>query len=296
MPRSIANPTAPDERERLDRLRLIRTENVGPMTFRDLLRRFGTAGAAIEALPDLSRRGGRRRPLKACSVSDAQAEKAAIEAVGGTLITLGEPAYPPYLAAIEDAPPVLSVVGHPSLLRQRCVAIVGARNASANGQRFAERLAGDLSEAGFIVVSGLALGIDAAAHRGSLAHGTVAVIAGGIDQVYPPANTTLRAEIAEVGAVVAEARYGTVPQARHFPARNRIISGLSLGTVVIEATQHSGSLITARQALDQGREVFAIPGSPLEPRAGGGGGGGRTAYCGRVLPISSNPPKTLPTS
>ncbi len=272
MPTSKTGQGSPNARERLDRLRLIRTENVGPITFRDLMRRFGSAGAAIDALPELSRRGGRRRPLRPCTVADAQAEQSAVEAIGGIMIVVGEPAYPPQLAAIEDAPPVLTTLGHPSLLRERAVAIVGARNASANGQRLAERMASDLSDEGFIVVSGLALGIDAAAHRGSLAKGTVAVIAGGIDQVYPPANGALRRDIAETGVIVTESRYGTVPQARHFPARNRIISGLSLGTVVIEATRHSGSLITARQALDQGREVFAIPGSPLYPRAAGPNG------------------------
>lgn len=261
-------PSLP-ERERLDRLRLIRTENVGPVTFRQLLARYRSASAALEALPELARRGGRRRPLTIPTVADTDREVAANERAGARLLVLGDSGYPLRLAATADAPPCLSVAGDPALLVRPSVAVVGARNASLNGVRFAGLLARSFGEAGFAVVSGLARGIDAAAHEGSLATGTVAVLAGGIDVVYPPEHADLLRRIAESGAAVAEMPVGTVPQARHFPSRNRIIAGLSLGTVVVEAARRSGSLITARRALDQGREVFAVPGSPLDPRCSG---------------------------
>jgi DNA processing protein len=262
-PRPLSDP------ERLDALRLARTENVGPVTFRRLIGRFGTAAAALDALPDLARRGGSTRPFRTFPRDAAGRELAALDSLGAHLLVLGEPDYPRALAALDDAPPVLAVRGDPALLDRRGVAIVGARNASANGRRLAGELARDLGSAGLAVISGLARGIDAAAHRGALEGGTVAVVAGGVDVVYPPENADLQDEIAGRGALVAELPPGTVPQARHFPRRNRLVSGLALGTVVVEAALRSGSLITARFAAEQGREVFAVPGSPLDPRCRG---------------------------
>ena len=259
--------------ERLDALRLARTENVGPITFRRLVDRFGSAGAALLALPDLACRGGRARPLKPFPREAAERELAALDSLGARLLMVTEPGYPQALAALDDAPPVLSVHGDAGMLDRRAIAIVGARNASANGRRLATDLARELAQAGLVVVSGLARGIDAAAHRGALAQagaaGTIAVVAGGVDIAYPPENAELQREIAGHGAVVAELPPGTVPQARHFPRRNRLVSGLALGVVVVEAAPRSGSLITARFALEQGREVFAVPGSPLDPRCRG---------------------------
>lgn len=255
--------------ERVDWLRLIRSENVGPITFFRLLERCGSAAAALAALPDLARRGGRDRPLRLGGKAEARQELAACAALGVRLLAACEPDYPEALAAIEDPPPLLAVRGHPHLLSRPLVAMVGARNASLNGRRLAETLARDLGDAGYGVVSGLARGIDAAAHQGSLHSGTVAVVAGGIDVVYPEENRELFESIGIQGAVVAEMPVGTIPQARHFPRRNRIISGLALATVVVEASPKSGSLITARLALEQGRDVMAVPGSPLDPRAKG---------------------------
>ena len=255
--------------ERRDWLRLIRSENVGPITFFHLLRRFGSATAALEALPELSRHGGRARPLVGFSKAKAEGELATLAKIGARLVAHGEADYPTALAAIEDAPPVLAVRGHVHLLTKRAVAIVGARNASANGIRFARQLAVDLGREGLVVVSGLARGIDAAAHLGALENGTVAVMAGGVDVVYPAENRALYDDVAAAGAVVSEIAAGTAPTATHFPRRNRIISGLSLGVIVVEAARRSGSLITARCALEQGREVFAVPGSPLDPRSQG---------------------------
>ncbi|WP_353860537.1 DNA-processing protein DprA [Azospirillum formosense] len=255
--------------ERFDWLRLIRSENVGPITFHRLLERFGSAGAALEALPDLARRGGRTKPLRIAPKADIDRELAANERVGACLLFSCEPDYPEPLAALDDAPPVVSVLGHPHLLRRRAVALVGARNASMNGKKFAERLARDLGEAGLLVVSGMARGIDTAAHAGALGSGTAAVVAGGADVVYPPENDKLYRDIVQQGVVIAESPVGTTPQARHFPRRNRLISGLSLGVLVVEAALRSGSLITARMALEQGREVMAVPGSPLDPRCQG---------------------------
>jgi DNA processing protein len=255
--------------ETFDWLRLARTENVGPITFRHLLARFGSARAALDSLPDLARRGGRQRPLKPASDAAIRREIDGLAALGGKVIAACEPDYPPLLAAIDDAPPVISVIGHAQLLVRRTVAIVGARNASANGRRFAQDLAAALGDRGFVIVSGLARGIDGAAHEGSLATGTVAVMAGGIDEVYPREHEALRDRIAEAGLILAEPALGTQPQASHFPRRNRIISGLSSGVVVVEAALRSGSLITARLAAEQGRDVFAVPGSPLDPRCRG---------------------------
>ena len=255
------------DQERLARLRLIRSENVGPITFHQLLRHFGNAESAIDALPSLSRKGGRR--IKVCSAADADNELAMLADKGVRLMVSGETDYPPALANIEDAPPVLHVIGRTELLAGTTAAVVGARNASLNGRRFAERLAADLGAAELVVASGMARGIDAAAHRGSLASGSVAVLGGGADVVYPAENRALYDHLATDGAIVSELPLGTEPQARHFPRRNRIIAGLSLGVVVVEAARRSGSLITARLALEQGREVFAVPGSPLDERCRG---------------------------
>ena len=255
--------------ERLDWLRLIRSENVGPITFRRLLERFGSAAAALRAVPDLARRGGRARAIQICPRDRAEAELAAVEAAGAQLVALAEPDYPPALAHVEDAPPILCLAGNIHLLQRTVVAIVGARNASINGQRLARDLAGDLAAAGYVVASGMARGIDAAAHQGSLQGGTVGVLGGGIDVIYPKENKDLFEAVRAQGVLVSESPSGTEPQARHFPRRNRIISGISLGVVVIEARPQSGSLITARMALEQGREVFAVPGSPLDPRSRG---------------------------
>ncbi len=255
--------------ERFDWLRLIRSENVGPITFYHLLRFYGTAAAALDALPELSRRGGRKRPVRIASKAAIEREIAAIEKAGVDLLAAIEPDYPEPLAAVEDAPPIISVIGNTHLMSRRCVSIVGARNASTNGKRLAQRIATELGEAGVMVVSGLARGIDTAAHKGALETGTVAVLAGGVDICYPAENQDLYGTIAGRGVLIAEQPVGTKPQGRHFPRRNRLISGLALGVLVVEAAPRSGSLITARTALEQGREVFAVPGSPLDPRCQG---------------------------
>ena len=262
-------PRTLTDAERLDWLRLARSENVGPITFFALLNRFGTPAAVLDALPALASRGGRRRPIKICSRAAAEREIEDVDRLGGRLIALGEPAYPQALAAIDDPPPTIGLRGRVDLLASDCVAVVGARNASANGLHFAERLATDLGAAGLTVVSGMARGIDACAHAGALATGTVAVMGGGVDVVYPKENRSLFENLLEEGTVVAEAPLGTEPMGRHFPRRNRIIAGLSRGVVIVEGAARSGSLITARLALEQGREVMAVPGSPLDPRASG---------------------------
>ena len=255
--------------ERLDWLRLARSENVGPITFLALLDRFGSPAAVLDALPALARRGGRRRPIKVCARAAAERELEALAALGGRMIALVEPVYPEPLAAIADPPPVLAVRGRADFLLTDSIAVVGARNASANGLHFAERLAADLGAAGLTVVSGMARGIDGRAHAGAMGTGTVAVMGGGVDVVYPKENRSLFERLLAEGAVVSEAPLGTVPMGRHFPRRNRIIAGLSRGVVVVEGAARSGSLITARLALEQGREVLAVPGSPLDPRASG---------------------------
>lgn len=270
--RRHCDPAAADWAARIDRLRLIRAEGVGPVTYRRLLARYGSAGAALDALPGLARAGGRRDAVTIPPPAAAEAELTATLRAGGRHIFLDEPLYPALLAAADDAPPCVIVQGDATLLAERSVALVGGRNASVNGQRMAEALAAELAGQ-VVVVSGLARGIDTAAHRGAMRAGrTVAVIAGGLDCPYPPENAVLQQRIAEAHAVVTEAPLGVEPQARHFPRRNRIIAGLSLGVVVVEAAPRSGSLITARIAQDQGREVFAVPGSPLDPRARGGNG------------------------
>ncbi len=234
-----------------------------------MLRRFGSARAALEALPRLARRGERTGTVTAVTRAAAAAELAALDRIGGRFVCWGEPLYPGALGAVEDAPPVLSVLGRAELLNQPAVAMVGARNASAIGRRLARELAAGLGRAGLVVVSGLARGIDAAAHLGAFETGTVAVVAGGVDIVYPEQNRGLYDALRRQGAIVAELPPGSEPQARHFPRRNRIISGMALGVLVVEAAARSGSLITARFALEQGREVFAVPGSPLDPRCRG---------------------------
>ena len=250
------------------RLRLIRSPSIGPVTFRQLLARFGSAEAALAAVPDLAARGGGRSP-NLISAAIAEQEIAQVEALGARYLILGQGLYPRLLAELDNAPPLIMAKGDLTLLERPLVAIVGARNASAAACRFARGLAHDLGDAGAVVVSGLARGIDSAAHDGALASGTIGVVAGGIDIFYPPENEERQRAMMEQGLVLAEMPPGTEPHARHFPYRNRIIAGLSLGTVVVEAAPRSGSLITARLATEAGREVMAVPGSPLDPRAQG---------------------------
>jgi DNA processing protein len=255
----------------VDRLRLARTEGVGPVTYRRLLDRYRSPAAALEALPGLARAAGRPdKPIP--TAAQIEDEIAGTQRLGGRFLMPHMPAYPPLLALLPDPPPALAVLGDVEWLADRSVAIVGGRNASLNGQRIAGHLAAGLVAEGITIVSGMARGIDAAAHEAVLAAAggrTVAAVAGGLDQPYPPQHADLQARIAAEGAVVTEAPLGTEPQARHFPRRNRIIAGLSLGVLVAEAARHSGSLITARLALEAGREVFAVPGSPLDPRCQG---------------------------
>ncbi len=262
--------TALSDAQRIDWLRLARTEGVGPATMRALLERFATAGEALEALPRLARNGGRRAPPAIPSVEAAKKELDSADKAGARPLASCEPDFPRRLAAIDPPPPLIYVRGHAGLLAKETVAVVGARNASAGGRRLAEDLARELGERhGFVVVSGLARGIDAAAHAGAIQTGTIAVVAGGVDVIYPPENKALHERIGQLGAIVSEMPPGFAPMANHFPRRNRIISGLSRGVIVVEAAMGSGSLITARLALEQGREVFAVPGSPLDPRSRG---------------------------
>lgn len=253
----------------VDVLRLIRTNNVGPVTFFQLIERFGSAAEALVALPGLSLRGGSRTALQVCTREEAEKEIAAVEKFGAKLIMYGSAEYPKMLHALHDPPPVITVMGHTHLWQRDIVAMVGARNASANGCQFAQRLAKELGQADLSIASGLARGIDTYVHKGSLERGTIAVIAGGIDNIYPPENEALYKQIHESGAIISEQPFGAVPFAGAFPGRNRIIAGMSLGTVVVEASPKSGSLITARFAMENNREVFAVPGSPLDPRSKG---------------------------
>jgi len=246
----------------------LRTPGIGPVTYRQLIMRFGTPAAALAAVPDLARRGGGKAPALR-SVADAEREIARVDKLGAKWLMLGQGLYPRLLAEMEDAPPLLIAKGNLNLLDRQAVAIVGARNASAAACRFARGLAHDLGQHDLVVVSGLARGIDTAAHDGALATGTIGVIAGGIDNFYPPENEERKKSMYERGLVIAEMPPGTEPRARHFPYRNRIIAGMSSGTVVVEAAPRSGSLITARLAAEAGREVMAVPGSPLDPRAQG---------------------------
>src|ERR1700749_42547 len=256
------------ESERLAWLRLARTQNVGPGTFAQMIARFVSATASLAELPRLSKRGG-GEPLRAASETEAREELEKLRRIGGRVIASIGPECPPGLAALDPPPPVISVLGHASIFARDMVGIVGARNASALGRKLAGRLATELGQAGFVVASGLARGIDTAAHEGALVSGTCAVVAGGIDIIYPPENAALYESIKAQGAIVSEMPFGQSPQARHFPRRNRLISGLSRGVVVVEASEGSGSLITANYALEQNREIFAVPGSPLDPRAKG---------------------------
>jgi DNA processing protein len=252
--------------EALDWLRLYRSENVGPATFFRLLERFGTAAKALDALPDMTTRGGKR--IAPYPKEAAERELVTLKRIGAELLLASAPNFPEALRALEITP-LLTVLGNPALLTRPSVAIVGGRDASLNGRKIAHGIAADLGAAGHVVVSGLARGIDTAAHQGGLATGTVAVLAGGVDHVYPPENGNLHAAIVESGCVVSEMPPGFSPTAQHFPRRNRIISGLAQGVVLIEAKLKSGSLITARFALEQGRDLFAVPGSPLDARSAG---------------------------
>ncbi|MBD7990674.1 DNA-protecting protein DprA [Ochrobactrum sp. Sa2BUA5] len=258
------------DRQRINWLRLIRTENIGPVAFRDLILFCGSAANAIERLPDLNIRGGGSRPVRVSSLDDAERELEAIENMGARLVGMGEPDYPQQLKNCEAPPPLVIIKGDANVFRKPPVAIVGSRNASVVGARFTEKLARDLGDSGFAIVSGLARGIDAAAHKASMMSGTVAVLAGGLDRPYPPENLPIYRAIPENGgALITEMPMGAEPRARDFPRRNRIIAGLSLGLIVIEAAERSGSLISARMAGEMGRTVFAVPGSPLDPRARG---------------------------
>ncbi|MFZ4125295.1 MAG: DNA-processing protein DprA [Rickettsiales bacterium] len=265
----IPNPTLRGTNP-VDALRLIRSENVGPVTFFHLVKYCGSVAKALDMAPDISRRGGRSKPIRIASKADAEREFEALTTFGAQIVMYGEETYPRLLQVVNDAPPILTVKGHTHLWNHdKLIGMVGARNASANGCAFARKLANDLGEAGYTVISGLARGIDAAAHRGSLATGTVAVIGGGIDNIYPPENEMIYNEIAQSGAIISELPFGAKPHARSFPSRNRIIAGMSRATAVIEASLKSGSLITAHFANDYGRDVFAVPGSPMDPRCHG---------------------------
>ena len=255
--------------EKRDWLRLSRTPTVGPVAFQGLIRRYGDAHAALEALPDIFKKRGKHTRLSIPSQDKIEQEMLAMEEFNIRLLAACEPDYPLYLKAIDPPPPLICVYGNVRLLHEPCVAIIGSRNASAIGMRFARQIAGELGDAGYTVVSGLARGIDTSAHHGALETGTVAVLGGGVDHVYPKQNSELYQEMVEKGALVSESPLGYRATARDFPRRNRIISGLSMGVVVIEAAERSGTLITARYALEQNREVLAAPGSPLDPRTKG---------------------------
>ncbi len=261
------------DRQRIGWLRLIRTENVGPATFRDLINRFGSAETALAMLPELVRSGGASRSPRIPSVAEAETEIETARRMGASFVAIGEPEYPPILRRMDQPPPLVAIKGEPAVFQLPPVAIVGARNASLAGIKMARNLAAELGTNGYAIVSGLARGIDTAAHEGGLATGTVAVLAGGMDRPYPPENEDLCEEIAaRGGALITEMPFGWEPRARDFPRRNRIVAGLSLGLVVVEAAHRSGSLISARLAGEMGRLVFAVPGSPLDPRAAGTNG------------------------
>ncbi|KAA9386725.1 DNA-processing protein DprA [Neorhizobium galegae] len=261
------------DRQRIAWLRLIRSDNVGPATFRDLINHCGSAENALAMLPELSARGGATRAIRIAGVQEAERELEAAHRFGARFVGIGEPDYPPALRQIEGAPPLLAMKGDLSAATRPSVGVVGSRNASISGAKFAAMIARDCGRAGYTVTSGLARGVNTAAHRASLETGTIAVLAGGLDQPYPPENVPLLDEITEgAGLAVSEMPFGWEPRARDFPRRNRLISGISLGVVVVEAAERSGSLITARMATDFGRLVFAVPGSPLDPRCHGTNG------------------------
>ncbi|MGA1801420.1 DNA-processing protein DprA [Rhizobium sp. HT1-10] len=261
------------EKQRIAWLRLIRSDNVGPATFRDLINHFGSAETALVMLPELSQRGGATRAIRICSESDALRELDIANRFGARFIGIGEPDYPPALRQIDGAPPLLAVKGNLATAAKPAVGIVGSRNASISGAKFAAMIARDCGRAGYAVISGLARGIDTAAHRASIETGTIAALAGGLDQPYPPENVDLLNEICgSDGVAISEMPFGWEPRARDFPRRNRLIAGVALGVVVVEAATRSGSLITARLAGEFGRLVFAVPGSPLDPRCQGTNG------------------------
>ena len=266
---SIHPPLPPTtEDDRVSWLRLLRSRRVGPSTFYRLMTEHGTAEAALQALPEVARASGAQN-YAPCPAATAEAELQAARRAGATMICIGEPGYPGALAEIPDAPPLIWAVGNTAVLHRPAIAIVGARNASSLGTRMARALARELAEAGFVIVSGLARGVDAAAHIATKDTGTVAVMAGGVDVLYPTENARLGEDLTDAGLRLSESPMGMTPQARHFPTRNRIISGLARALVVVEAAAKSGSLITARAALDQGREVLAVPGHPFDARAAG---------------------------
>ena len=258
-----------DAARRLAWLRLWRSENIGPRTFQSLLTRYGSAEAALDALPDLLERRRPGKPIRIATLAEIEAEMALATKLGARFLCRDEAGYPPLLREIDSPPAVIALRGQASVLDKPAIAIVGARNASAAGLAFAERLARGLAQAGYAIVSGFARGIDSRAHRASLATGTIAVLAGGHDKLYPADQGPFMAQILEDGAALSEMPFGWEARGRDFPRRNRLVSGLSLGVVVVEAARRSGSLITARFAAEQGREVFAVPGSPLDPRAEG---------------------------
>lgn len=269
MSAATAGPRLSD-RQRLAWLRLIRTPNVGPASFRELINRFGSAEAALEMLPELMISGGANRIVRIPSAAAAEAELEAARRAGARFVGIGEADYPPLLKTLDNPPPLLAVKGEGAVFRLPAVAIVGARNASLAGIKMARMLATDLGRDGYAIVSGLARGIDTAAHKGSVSTGTIGVLAGGLDVPYPPENAGLCDEIADHGgAIVSEMPFGWQPRAQDFPRRNRLVAGMALGLVVVEAAQRSGSLISARLANEMGRLVFAVPGSPLDPRAAG---------------------------
>jgi DNA processing protein len=284
------------DRQRLAWLRLIRSDNVGPATFRDLINHFGSAEIALEALPELSRRGGSTKPVRVASREEAFAELEFAARFGARFVGIGEPDYPSALRQIEGAPPIIAIKGSSAVLRQPAIGVVGARNCSVSGAKFAAIVARDVGRAGYTIVSGFARGIDTAAHRASLDTGTVAVLAGGLDHPYPPENEPLIAELlAANGLLLSEMPFGWEPRAKDFPRRNRLIAGISLGLVVTEAAARSGSLITARYAGNFGRLVFAVPGSPLDPRSEGANGlikDGATLITGAADVIEAMAPLT----
>ncbi|WP_319414224.1 DNA-processing protein DprA [uncultured Cohaesibacter sp.] len=262
-------PLRLSEKQRFNWLRLIRCENVGPATFRDLINHFGSADKALKALPDLSRKGGAKRAFHMASSAEVEEEWTALHQAGARLVAIGEPDYPQALNHIPAPPPLLTVMGKQDIAAKPSVAIVGSRNCSASGAKLTEMIAHELGENGVVITSGLARGVDTHAHKASLVLGTIAVVAGGLNQLYPRQNVDLAKRIAVQGMLISEMPWNAPARAQDFPRRNRIISGIALGTLVVEAAKRSGSLITARYALEQGREVFAIPGSPLDPRASG---------------------------
>ena len=262
-----------NDEQRLNWLRLIRSQNVGPVTFRDLISHYGTASAALEALPELAARGGAAARIKICPIEDAERELVRCESAGARFVAIGEPDYPPILRNADQSPPLLAVIGNTETLSKKCVAIVGSRNASIAGMKLTQRFAMQLGEHGYVIASGLARGIDTAAHRASLKSGTIAVFAGGVDHIFPDENVELAKTIVDNGGVLmSEMPMGWQPRAKDFPRRNRIVTGLAQGVVVVEAAKRSGSLISARLANEMGRIVLAVPGSPLDPRSEGTNG------------------------